>query len=661
MSKVQLLGFHCERCHLSARVVLIASVLLCSSLLAQSGGPDERQITDPQSISSASNSNARAVPIEDLYYTRSLGSASWSPDGKQLVFSMNMAGRDNLWKVDANGSWPIQLTQSDERQVSANWSPDGKWIAFQQDTGGNELWDVFVVPSKGGEVVNLTKTPDVREESPIWSRDGKTVALNYKPKEGTAYNIELMDWVSRKTTPLTHEETPNHSWGVVAWSPDGKTLYANRVEVSFTDADVYSVDVVTGKTTNLTPHEGKVLNVASSLSPDGKKLLVTSNQKGGYQNVALLDVAMHKLDWVTDTKWEASAGDFSPSGNCFTYTINADGMVDDYIGDPKTLHSHIIALDAGVNGFPGSPNSFAPNGSRLLVSHESSVRPTDYWVYDVASRKIAQLTHAAIASLNAAAMPPSRVVHYKSFDGKTISALIWVPFNLKRDHSNPALVLPHGGPTGQLQDYWNPRVAALVSRGYICIAPNVRGSTGYGMDFQRANYQDLGGGDLQDEVYATKFLEATGYVDAKKIGMTGGSYGGFMTLMAIGKTPDIWAASVELFGIIDWMTMLQHSDPELQQYERSLLGDPEKDKKVYEATSPIAYIHQVKAPLLVLQGDNDPRVPKEEAEQVIELLKKDGKTVDAHYYPNEGHGFAKRENQIDSIRRTVEWFDKYLK
>jgi len=181
------------------------------------------------------------------------------------------------------------------------------------------------------------------------------------------------------------------------------------------------------------------------------------------------------------------------------------------------------------------------------------------------------------------------------------------------------------------------------------------------MDFQRANFQDLGGGDLQDEVYAAKFLEGTGYVNPKKIGITGGSYGGFMTLMAIGKTPDTWSAGVEEYGIIDWMTMLQNSDPELNQYLKALLGDPVKDKKVYEASSPIAYIHKVKAPLLVLQGDNDPRVPKEEAVQVVDLLKKDGKTVDAHYYPNEGHGFEKRENQIDSIRRTVEWFDKYLK
>jgi dipeptidyl aminopeptidase/acylaminoacyl peptidase len=258
-------------------------------------------------------------------------------------------------------------------------------------------------------------------------------------------------------------------------------------------------------------------------------------------------------------------------------------------------------------------------------------------------------------------LPEAQIVHYKSFDGKVISALMWVPFNLKRDGSNPALVLPHGGPTWQMSDYWNPDATALVSRGYICIAPNPRGSTGYGIAFQKANYQDLGGGDLQDEVYAAKFLEATGYTDAKKIGITGGSYGGYMTLIALTKTPDVWAAGVEEYGIINWMTMLQHSDPLLRQYEKSLLGDPVKDRKVYEADSPITYIHQVKAPLLVLQGDNDPRVPKEEAEQVVQLLHRDGKTVAAHYYPNEGHGFEKRENQIDSIRRTIEWFDKYLK
>jgi len=195
----------------------------------------------------------------------------------------------------------------------------------------------------------------------------------------------------------------------------------------------------------------------------------------------------------------------------------------------------------------------------------------------------------------------------------------------------------------------------------VVIAPNVRGSTGYGMEFQQANHKDLGGGDLQDEVYAARFLTETGFVDPKRLGITGGSYGGNMTLMAIGKVPDLWAAAVEEYGIIDWFTMLQHEDASLQQYQRSLIGDPVTDRKVYEDDSPITFIRKTKAPLLVLQGDNDIRVPKEEAVQIVDILEKAGTVVSAHYYPNEGHGFAKRENQVDAIERTIAWFDHYLK
>jgi len=518
------------------------------------------------------------------------------------------------------------------------------------------------VPSEGGDVVNLTNTPDAREEAPLWSNDGKTVAFSYKPKESTIYDIELFDMQSRKVRKLTNESTKTYSWSPVAWSADDKYLLANRGEVSgVPEGDVYKIELATGKTENLTAHEGKRLYAATSLSPDGKTLLITSDEKGGYQNVAILDVATKTRTWATDTKWEASSGNFSPDGKSFTYIINSDGRIDAYIASSANKHGEKIALAEGLNSFSGNPSPFARDGSRILVKHQSSTQPGDLWVYDIAKHNSTRLTYSAIASLTTTPLPPSQIVHYKSFDGKIISALMWIPFNLKRDGTNPGLVLPHGGPTGQMVDYWNTGVAAYVSRGYVCIAPNVRGSTGYGLEFQKANYKDLGGGDLQDEVYAAKFLEATGYVNPKKIGITGGSYGGFMTLMAIGRTPDVWGAGVELFGIIDWYTMLQHEDPLLQEYEKSLLGDPEKDRKAYEASSPITYLHAAKAPLLVLQGDNDPRVPKEEAEQVVELLKKDGKTVDVHYYPNEGHGFEKRENRIDAIRRSVEWFDKYLK
>ena len=644
----------------------LAGVLLvfCCGLFASdtvATGPDDRPLTQPKSVLSATNPDARPAPIDDLYYTRSVFGAAWSPDGQQIVFTTDMSGRFNLWKVRASGGWPIQLTQSDDRQYSAVWSPDGKWIVYQQDQAGNELWDLFAVPSIGGAPVNLTNTPEIREEDPHWSHDGRTIAFSRKPKDGTQYDIALLDWSTRKVRTLTSEQQPGYSWNVVAWSKDDRTIIAGRVNPPFTDADIYVIDVNSGKLENLTSHQGTIRYLASSLSPDGGTILLSCDAKGGFMNVALLDVATKKITWVTDLNWEAYSGNFSPDGKRFSYILNADGLTDAYLVDRSNNKAQRIDLPQGLNSVSGDPTEFAPQSDRVIISHEASNQPGDLWVYNLATRHSQQLTFSTIASLHEIPLPPAQIVHYKSFDGKVISALLWMPFNLKRDGSNPAVVIPHGGPTGQRVDYWSPEVQALASRGYICIAPNPRGSTGYGLEFQKANFQDLGGGDLKDEMAGVEFLKATGYVNPKKIGITGGSYGGFMTLMAIGKEPDTWSAAVELYGIINWSSMLKSSDPSLNEYLKALLGNPEENRKTYEADSPITYIRSEKAPLLVLQGDNDPRVPKEEAQQVVDILKKEGRVVDVHYYANEGHGFVKRENQIDSVRRTTAWFDQYLR
>jgi len=648
------------------KVASLNLVALCGLILMAASSPDEREITDPKAVASASNSAAGAVPISELYYTRSVAGPAWSPDGRQVVFTTNLTGRMNLWKVAASGGWPIQLAESDDRQFDAVWSPDGKWIVYEQDAGGGEIFDLYAVASDGGDAVNITNTPDVSETNPRWSPDGTTIAIAARGKDSSNYDIELLDWKSRQVRKLTNEQTKNREWGEQVWSPDGKTIYADRANAGHTDSDVYRIDVSSGSLENLTPHKGDILYSVSSVSPDGSTLLVTSNEKGGYDNVALVDVATKKLSWVTDLKWEAEAGYFSPDGKSFTYVLNEDGRSDLYLADfhPADrghFHAEKLDLPIGINSAVGAPSAYSPTGDRLLLSHQSSTRPADYWVYDLARREGQQLTFSALGGLNPSRLPASQLVHYRTFDGKIISAFLWVPFNLKRDGSNPGVVLPHGGPTGQTVDSFSKTAVALASRGYVCIAPNVRGSTGYGMEFQRANYKDLGNGDLQDEVYAAKFLAATGFVDSRRIGITGGSYGGYMAMIAIGRTPDVWAAAVELYGITDWLTEQQHEEPTLQQYDQSLLGDPVKDRKSYEDASPIKYFKDAKAPLLVLQGSNDIRDPSEEAEQAVTLLKQAGKVVDAHYYPDEGHGFAKRENQIDALKRTVEWFDRYLK
>ena len=618
------------------------------------------QPTDPKAVQSLVNAGATAVPIDDLYYTRSIGGATWSPDGKEIVLTTNLSGRTNLWKVNVSGSWPIQLAQSDEAQLSPTYSPDGKWIVYQQDKGGNELYDLYAIPSSGGTPINLTNTPEIRELSAEFSPDGNSLVFDAKTAKSPNVNVMVMNFRTHAVRALTAESTPNHWWNRVCWSHDGNFVFAVRIKNDFADSDVYRIEVATGKAENLTSHQGEARYAASALSPNDDRLLISSNEGVAHSRIGILDLSTRHTTWITQGEWDAEPGDWSSDGRQFTYSLNQDSRNDIYLVDATTLHAAKLHNLEGLNSLNASPHAFAPGSKKLLVRHESSRQPADLWVYDLAASSGVQLTHSAIASLDANNIPPSQLVHYKSFDGTVVSAILWVPFNLKRDASNPAVVIAHGGPTGQTDDGWNPTAVALASRGYICIAPNVRGSTGYGIPFQKANYQDLGGGDLQDEVYALEFLKQTGLVDAKRIGITGNSYGGFMTMIAVSKSPDVWAAGVEQYGVSNWRTMLAHADPFLQEYVKGLLGDPERAAAAYDKTSVLQYISAEKAPLLVLQGENDVRVPKEEAEQIVEKLKSQGNTVEAHYYPQEGHGWRKREDQIDSLRRAVAWFDRYL-
>lgn len=647
---------------MGGRLLALLGFLSITPLTAYAALPaPPRALTDPRSRVSPAEAQAPAIPVADLFYTRSASGASWSPDGKDIVISTNLSGRMNLWRVPASGGWPIQLAQSDDRQTGAAWSPDGRWIAFESDRAGGEIYDVFAAPADGGAIVNLTATDDVTEGTPRWSPDGKLLAFERKQATGSTTDIAVLDVATRSVRQLTHETVPGETWDSVAWSRDGRHLYANRTNAGLTDASAFRIDLDDGKAEELTRHRGQQLITLTAVSADGRTLALSSNAKDGISHAALFDPGAHTYRWIDTEPWESRSVDFSPDGRQLLWWRNADGRSDLFLYDLAAAHSTRVALDAGVNlPMPGTGRTFAPDG-RLLVSHQSSTTPADYWIVTPDGNKATQLTYSALASLARAPLPAAQLVHYRSFDGTVISAFAWIPFNLQRDGRAPAVVLPHGGPTGQTLDTFNRTAVALASRGYVCIAPNVRGSTGYGLTFQKSNYQDLGGGDLRDEIYAAQFLVATGYVDAKKIGIAGGSYGGFMALMALGRTPDAFAAGVDLFGVTNWLSEQQHEEPALQQYDRSILGDPVKDRAAYERSSPTTYFSAIRAPLLVLQGENDIRDPKEEAEQAFKSLTASGKTVEVHYYPGEGHGFLKRENQIDALERLIAWFDRYLK
>lgn len=635
----------------------IALLLTTSPLAAQVATPD-RPVTDPATLTSPANPSARAVPVEDIGTSRILAGSAWSADGKHIFVATNLTGRTNIWRTDTAGSWPVQLTQSDDSQTGLAPSADGKYVYFQQDVGGNEYPDIYRVPIDGGAVEQITKTPDRREGGMLIGGQSGMIALSTKLKSEGQTNLAVMD-ANGTVRVLTKEADPQFNWSPSAWVDDGKAIIANRDRVDSKVGEVWRIDAATGAATKLIAKADTVY-LASDATPDGKWIAVSTDEGTGQLHAGLYNAATKKWRWLKPTPWEQQSSVFTQDGKSLIVRTNADTRSTLYALDLASGTETALQLPPGVNYLTGAdPRS--PDGKTLLVNHSGSDSPANLYLYDLTTGQSRPATQLAIASLSPEVLPKSEVVTYKSFDGTLVSAIVTMPANLKRDGGNPAIVIPHGGPTGQAQDGYSRFATAFASRGYIVIQPNFRGSTGYGKAFQEANFKDLGGGDLKDTVAAKTFLVNTGYVDAKRVGIFGGSYGGFMSLMAIGRTPDEFAAAVQWFGIINWRTMYRDQDELLKAYQRGLLGTPEENAAVYDASSPLTYIRAAKAPLLTIQGENDIRVPRGQAQEVNDILKAKGNVVETIYYPAEGHGFQKRENQLDSLRRTVEWFDKYLK
>jgi dipeptidyl aminopeptidase/acylaminoacyl peptidase len=655
------------RSFVSFAIVILMSTVIAETTAAQTL-PTPQAVTDPKQIASKPNAQVepRSLTIEKLYMTRQVGRPTWSPDGKQIAFVSNMSGRNNLWLVPSDGGWPVQLTVSDQRQAAPAWSPDGKWIAYQSDFDGDEQWDIFLVSPTTGRVVNLTQTREIAEGNPTWSPDGRYLAYEVKPKTSAAYEIDVYDMVMREVKHITTKTPQDLSNSDPIWSKDGKYIVYTQEQAKGTDSNIFSAEVASGKSTLLTPHEGEQRFWANDIDPrpipDGAKILITSNAANGYDNIGLLDLsdkgALHPgpIKWLTHDKWEIRGSEFSPDGKHVTFTANVDGNVEIYLHDLATGKSTALPLPKGLNEPAGGHTAFTKDGSRLLYNHNGPTAPGDLWVYHIATGKSQQVTHSLVAGVRSEDMVEPFLVHYPSRDGKwTISAFLYVPFNMARNGKNAAIVYIHGGPTSQTMNLFNRFIQFAANQGYMVLAPNYRGSTGYGKEFQQANLFDMGGGDLQDVLAGVDWIKQTGHLDPKKIAVMGGSYGGYLSMMAVTKAPDVWAAGVPIVPFVNWFTEIEHEDPVLQQSDLATMGDVVKNKALYEDRSPINFIDQIKAPLLLLAGGHDPRCPKSETQQVVDAIKKRGGTVDYKIYDNEGHGFARVENQIDAYQRVADF------
>lgn len=648
----------------SLRPLAVTILIAVATAFPAAGQPQSKLpsassfITDPAQIKSKEKFDVQALTVEKLYMTRPVGDSAWSPDGKQVAFITRITGRNNIWIVPAEGGWPTQLTVSDQRQQSPAWSPTGRWIAYQSDYDGNEQWDIFLVSPRDGQVVNLTNSPEISEENPVWSPNGEKLAYSVKPKTSSSYEIDVVEIATRKVTHLTAATHNDLSDLGPVWSSDGKRIIFTRQRADEKDSSIFMIDAAGGVPVNLTPHQGEQIFTATDVSPDSKTILMTSNARNGYLNAATLDVASKKITWLTEDKWEVTAGRFSPNGKLATWTANLDGNVDIFAFDLAAHATVSLPLPRGLNTLAGADTPFS--GGRMLFNHEGPKAPSDLWVYDFATEKSSQITHALIAGIRSEDMVEPYLIHYPSQDGKwQISAFVYAPFNAERNGKNAAVVFIHGGPEAQYLNWFNASVQYLVNQGFFVIVPNYRGSSGYGKEFQDANRYDLGGGDFTDILAAADWIIRTGYVDAKKLAVFGGSYGGYLTMTAVTKAPDRWAAAAPWIPFVNWFTEIEHADPAIREFAIANMGDPVKDKDRLRQNSPIVFVDRIQTPLLLLAGGNDPRCPPTEAEQIAAAIKKRSGVVELKIYTNEGHGFTRLENQIDFITRVTNFFKKY--
>src|SRR5579872_718022 len=408
------------------------------------------------------------LSLERLYRTRTIGAGRWSPDGKWVAFIANTSSRQNIWVVPSAGGWPLQLTVSDQRQILGQWSPDGKWIVFQSDHDGDEQWDLFTVSLEDGEVRNLTRTPEISEETPRWSPDGKYLAYASKPKIAASYEIHVMDFASGTVREITRNTPPEFSNEDPLWSKDGRYLAYTRTRADQKLDQIFIADLSTGESRDVTPPGGEHNYYADDWSPDGRRLLITSSALNRSSNVALLDIAASTVEWITRDVWETEGGEFDPSGRTLVYERNVEGNTEVSLYDLASRTHTPLAQRAGLNAV-GS-EVFDRAGRRALVSHAGPCEPNDLYTFDLRTGADTRLTNSLLAAMQPEDLVEPYLVHYSSRDGLEISAFVYVPYNLERNARNPAVVYVHGGPSAQSMNGFNRSIQFLVNNGYVVIA-----------------------------------------------------------------------------------------------------------------------------------------------------------------------------------------------
>jgi dipeptidyl aminopeptidase/acylaminoacyl peptidase len=596
--------------------------------------------------------------IEQFMNTVRIGGSSFSSDEKSILFHSNKSGIFNVYSAPVKGNGPAQLTNSTKESTFAvSYFPNDSRFLYTYDRGGNENSHIYLRELDGSER-DLTPGDKVKANFVAWSHDRKSFFFSTNERDPRFFDIYEMPIDTFKPALIYKDETGFDAGPI---SNDKKYIAFEKSGGSQADSDVYLYDTTTKEMKNITAHTGDVANSAQAFDTNSKYLYYLTDSGNEFRYVARYDLATGKTEVVEKAPWDVAYTYFSRNGKYRVTAINQDARTIIKIYDTAT--DKLVRLPQLPNGDITGVN-ISPS-EKLMAFYLSGDRsPSNLYVYDFVTKKVTQLTDTLNPEINPADLVDSQVIRYKSFDGLEIPSILYKPKNASATNKVPALLMIHGGPGGQTRVGYSALTQYLVNHGYVILGVNNRGSSGYGKSFFAADDGKHGREPLWDCVEAKKYLASLGYVDEKKIGIAGGSYGGYMVLAALAFKPEAFAVGVDLFGVSNWVRTLQSIPPYWESFRKSLykeIGDPAKDLENLRAVSPLFHADKIVKPLIVLQGANDPRVIKPESDEIVDNIKKRGGVVEYVLFDNEGHGFTKRANEVRAYKAILDFLDRYLK
>lgn len=594
--------------------------------------------------------------MEDFYANASFGGASWSPGASNILVSSNISGIWNAYTIPAGGGTPTPLTQSKTNSIQAiSYFPADERVLYSSDEGGNELTHIYV-RNPDGTTQDLTPGPRLKANFQGWAGDDRSFFVSTNERDERFFDLYEITLDGYRRT-LIYKNTDGFDLGPV--SRDKRYLALSKSKSS-TDSDIHLHDLRVNTTRNITAHSGEVNNSPADFSPDGSKLLYVSDDGREFASLRAYDIASGAKSVTYAQSWDVLGADYSKGGRYLTVYVNEDSRSVARLLDAATLKAVVL---------PGMPTglvkgvSVSGNDASLAFYATDGSAPNDLYTAAIGSQP-KRVTNALNPKIRREDLVVPRVVRFKSYDGVEVPGVLYLPHQASSQNKAPALVLVHGGPGGQAQVGYSALTQGLVNHGYVVLDINNRGSSGYGKTFYKMDDRKHGEADLGDVVASKGMLAATGVVDPQRIGILGGSYGGYMTLAALTLQPDAFKVGVDMFGISNWIRTLTSIPPWWESSRSALymeMGDPKTDSVRLHRISPLFNANRIKAPLMVLQGANDPRVLKVESDEIVAAAQKNGVPVEYIVFPDEGHGFVKKANQIKGYTAVIAFLDKYLK